>query len=396
MYSDLFEREVPRLGFGCMRLPEGLNGEYIEEECQEMFDWAMSHGINYFDSAWHYIENQQMIGKCLAKYPRESYILVGKLCFTDGTLETRELAREAFEKELSDARTDYMDLELMHTLGSPGSLERCDREDMWGLMRALKESGRAKHIGFSFHSTPDHLERILSEHPEMEVVQIQANYYDHNTHGAYQNGGSIEIYEICKKYGKPIIIMEPVKGGNLALVDTHEDIKGMFAKADAKQSPAAWALRYAASLDGVVTVLSGMSDLRQMKENHRILMEDYKPLTEDEKKMLTEAAHLIESKEPVGCTACHYCTDKGCPAGIDIPAVLNSLNMLHQYRNLRGARFQFYNAAVGEGKSRPASCIDCASCETECPQHLSIRDLIHEADERLFAGENYDIWANHE
>ena len=139
-----------------------------------------------------------------------------------------------------------------------------------------------------------------------------------------------------------------------------------------------------------------MSDLRQMKENHRILMEDYKPLTEDEKKMLTEAAHLIESKGPVGCTACHYCTDKGCPAGIDIPAVLNSLNMLHQYRNLRGARFRFYNAAVGEGKSRPASCIDCASCETECPQHLSIRDLIHEADERLFAGENYDIWANHE
>ena len=395
MYSTLFEREVPRLGFGCMRLPEGQDGEYIEDECQEMFDFAMAHGMNYFDSAWHYIENQRMIGKCLAKYPRESYILVGKLCFTDGTLETRAQAMEAFEKELSDARTDYMDLELMHTLGSPGSLVRVDREDMWGLMRDLKASGRAKHIGFSFHSTPEELERILSAHPEMEVVQIQANYYDHNTRGAYNNGGSIEVYDICRKHGKPVVIMEPVKGGNLALVDQHPEVRALFEKAGPKWSPSAWALRYAASLDGVVTVLSGMSTIDQMRENYQILMEDFKPLSEAERTMLAEAARLIESKGPVGCTACHYCTDRGCPAGIAIPEVLASLNMLHQYQNLRGARFAFYNAAVGEGRSRPAACVNCACCERECPQGLPIRRLIHEADDALWAGEGYDIWANH-
>lgn len=153
MENNIFGRPIPRLGFGCMRLQESQDGEYIEEECRQMFDYAMAHGLNYFDSAWHYIENQLMIGKCLAKYPRESYILVGKLCFTNGTLETREAALEAFEKELRDARTDYMDLELIHTLGSPGSLQRVDDLDIWGFMQELKVQGRIRHWGFSYHST---------------------------------------------------------------------------------------------------------------------------------------------------------------------------------------------------------------------------------------------------
>lgn len=241
-----------------------------------------------------------------------SYILVGKLCFTDGTLETREVALEAFEKELRDARTDYMDLELIHTLGSPGSLQRVDDLDIWGFMRELKEQGRIKHFGFSFHSTPENLERLLQDHSEVEVVQIQANYYDHNTDGTRSNGGCREVYDICRKYGKQVIIMEPVKGGNLANVDAHPEVKALMAQADPTQSPASWALRYAASLDGVLTVLSGMSTIGQMEENYQILMEDFKPLTEGENSMLRESAKIIESKRPVGCTGCHYCTDKGC------------------------------------------------------------------------------------
>lgn len=390
--DNLFGRTVPRLGFGCMRLPEGQNGEYIEEECQEMFDFAMEHGINYFDSAWHYIDSQLMIGKCLAKYPRESYILVGKLCFTDGTLETREAALEAFEKELRDARTDYMDLELIHTLGSPGSLKRVDDLDIWGFMRELKASGRVKHFGFSFHSTPENLEKILSGHPEVEVVQIQANYYDHNTDGARANGGCREVYDICRKYHKPVIIMEPVKGGNLVHVDRHPEVKALMEEADATQSTSAWALRYAASLEGVVTVLSGMSTIEQMKENYHIMMEDFKPLTEQEKNMLAKAAKLIESKKPVGCTGCHYCTDKGCPAQIRIPEVLNCLNMLNQYHNPRMARMSYYPAI---SEHSPRECLRCGSCERECPQRLPIMELIKETDEKLYIGENIDIWANH-
>lgn len=147
--ENFFGRPVPRLGFGCMRLPESQDGNYIEDEIQAMFDFAMTHGINYFDSAWHYIGSQEMIGKCLVNYPRESYILVGKLCFHDGTLRSREEAEQAFQKELADARTDYMDLELIHALGNPGSLERVEALDIWTYMKGLKASGRTRHIGIS-------------------------------------------------------------------------------------------------------------------------------------------------------------------------------------------------------------------------------------------------------
>lgn len=355
-----------------------------------MFDFAMEHGINYFDSAWHYIENQQMIAKCLEKYPRESYILVGKLCFTDSTLETREAALEAFEKELRDSRTDYMDLELIHTLGSPGSLARVDALDIWGFMRELKSQGRIRHFGFSFHSTPENLEQLLTTHPEVEVVQIQANYYDHNTDDARANGGCRDVYDICRRHGKPVIIMEPVKGGNLSNVKQHPEVKRLMEDADPTQSTSAWALRYAASLEGVVTVLSVMSTLEQMKENYRVLMQDFKPLTEKDKEMLSNVARIIESKKPVGCTGCHYCN--GCPAGIHIPTVLESLNMLNQYHNPRMARMTYYPAI---SEHSPRECIRCGSCEKECQQKLPIMDLIKEADDKLYIGENIDIWANH-
>jgi predicted aldo/keto reductase-like oxidoreductase len=390
--ENIFGRPVPKLGFGCMRLPESQDGNYIEEECQEMFDYAMAHGINYFDSAWHYTDSQLMIGQCLEKYPRESYILVGKVCFHDGTLETIEQAEEAFEKELNDARTDYMDLELIHALGNPGSLERVEELDVWNFMKELKASGRAKHIGISFHSYPENLEKILKEHPEIEVVQIQANYYDHNTDGAVAQGGSYETYEICRKYNKPVIIMEPIKGGTLSTVAKHSEVKEMLEAADQAQSPSAWALRYAASLDGVLTVLSGMSTIEQMKENCEILGENFKPITEDEKEMLAEVAKIVERKKPVGCTGCHYCTDKGCPAGIKIPEVLSCLNMLNQFNNPRMTRMKYYPVIE---ESSPRDCLSCGSCERECPQKLPIMKLIREADEKLYIGENVDLWANH-
>ena len=178
------------------------------------------------------------------------------------------------------------------------------------------------------------------------------------------------MYEICRKYGKPVIIMEPVKGGNLVNVDSHPEVKELMEQADPAQSTASWALRYAASLEGVVTVLSGMSTMEQIKENYKILMEDFKPLTNDEKAMLQKAAKIIESKRPVGCTGCHYCTDRGCPAGIRIPEVLNCLNLLNQYHNPRMARMSYYSAA---SEHRPVECMDCGACERECPQNLPIR-----------------------
>ena len=389
-----FGKPISRLGFGCMRLPESQDGEYIESEIEQMFDFAMTHGINYFDSAWHYIDSQVMIGKYLtSKYPRDSFTLVGKLHFHEDMLHNWKLAMEGFEKELSDAKTDYMDMELMHAIGDRESLHVIEREDFWRFMSELKASGRAKHIGFSWHGQPDDLDRLLTEHPEVEVVQIQANYFDHFTESRYANGGGLSTYEICRRHGKPVTIMEPIKGGSLANVDQHPEIKSLFEGADPSQTVASWALRYAAGLDGVITVLSGMSTLEQMQENVGILIDNYKPLTDDNKMMLQKAAELIESHRPVGCTGCHYCTDKGCPAGIRIPNVLASLNSLHQYQNLRTARKQYYESV---GEHRPIECLNCGSCERECPQSLPIRQLIHEADEKLWAGDNYDVWANHD
>lgn len=392
--ENLFHKPISRLGFGCMRLPEGQDGEYIESEIEQMFDYAMSHGINYFDSAWHYIDSQLMIGKYLTpKYPRESFVLVGKLHFHEDTLHNWKLAMEGFEKELRDAGTDYMDLELMHAIGDKESLSVIEREDFWRFMRELKASGRAKHIGFSWHGKPDDLDRLLTEHPEIEVVQIQANYFDHFTESRYANGGGWDTYEICRRHGKPVTIMEPIKGGSLAQVDQHPEVKALLQEADPSQSPAAWALRYAAGLDGVITVLSGMSAIEQMKENEKILLTDYRPLTAENKAMLKKVAEIIESKRPVGCTGCRYCMDKGCPAGIRIPNVLSSLNTLHQYQNIRTARKEYYETI---GEHRPIECLGCGTCERECPQGLPIRQLIREADEKLWVGENYDVWANHE
>ena len=392
--ENLFHKPISRLGFGCMRLPEGQDGEYIESEIEQMFDYAMSHGINYFDSAWHYIDSQLMIGKYLTpKHPRDSFILVGKLHFHEDTLHNWKLAMEGFEKELRDAGTDYMDLELMHAIGDEESLRVIAREDFWRFMRELKASGRAKHIGFSWHGKPDDLDRLLTEHPEIEVVQIQANYFDHFTESRYANGGSWDTYEICRRHGKPVTIMEPIKGGSLAQVDQHPEIKTLLQEADSTQSPAAWALRYAAGLEGVITILSGMSTIEQMQENERILLTDYKPLSAENKAMLERVAKIIESKRPVGCTGCRYCMDKGCPAGIRIPNVLSSLNTLHQYQNIRTARKEYYETI---GEHRPIECLGCGTCEIECPQGLPIRQLIREADEKLWVGENYDVWANHE
>lgn len=390
--SNLFGRPIPRLGFGCMRLPETQEGEYVEDECQAMFDFAMAHGMNYFDSAWHYIDSQKTIAKCLAKYPRESYVLVGKLCFYDGTLESREQAIEAFEKELSDAQTDYMDLELIHALGNPGSIQRVDDLDIWGFMQDLKTSGRVKHVGISFHSLPENLERILTEHPEIEVVQIQANYYDHVSPKAKYIGGSYDVYEICRRHNKPVIIMEPIKGGNLATVDRHPEIAEMLHNANPQSTPAAWALRYAASLEGVLTVLSGMSALKQMQENYRVLMEEYEPLSEAEVRMLLDVGKILLNKAPVGCTGCRYCIDKGCAAAINIPRVLESLNMIQQYQDTRGANLSYYQGTNGL-KNGATACIQCGSCEQACPQRLPIMELMKQAS-KAFTLDGINVWAN--
>lgn len=392
MSNNLFNRPVPRLGFGCMRLPETQEGIYNMEECQAMFDFAMAHGINYFDSAWHYIASQQTIARCLAKYPRESYILVGKLCFYDGTLESREQAKEAFEKELRDAGTDYMDLELIHALGNPGSIERVEKLDIWGLFKDLKASGRVKHIGISFHSIPENMERILAAHPEIEVVQIQANYYDHIDPKAKYSGASYEVYEICRRYNKPVIVMEPIKGGNLATVDRHPEIAEMFHAADPRMTPSGWALRYAASLDGVLTVLSGMSSLPQMQENYRLLVEDFKPLNSEEADMLKKAGQILLDKAPIGCTSCRYCVEKGCPAGINIPKVIQSLNMIQQYQERRGANLSYFQGTSGLTKGAD-QCLRCGSCENACPQRLPVMELMEQA-KKEFQLEGVNVWAN--
>ncbi|MCL2659054.1 MAG: aldo/keto reductase [Acidobacteriaceae bacterium] len=374
-------KEIKKLGFGMMRLPR--RGDNIDiEQVKQMVDRFLDAGFTYFDTAWAYVGSEDAIRQALVeRYPRDSFQLATKVAAWI-KCNSRDDAIGQFEASLRETGAGYFDFYLLHNLGE-GRTRFFDDFRMWDFVQEKKQQGLIKHIGFSFHSTPEELDAILDTHPEMEFVQLQINWADWDN-PAIQSRAN---YEVARKHGKPVIVMEPVKGGVLA--NPPETVAEIFRKQNPDTSSAAsnaasnasWAIRFAASLEGIVTVLSGMSNLEQMEDNLSY-MRHFTPLSEAEKLALGEAQSALNSIPLIPCTTCDYCA-KVCPNDIGISGSFTAMNHLTLYRNEAAALQQEKMLVANRGKKRASECIQCRECEQVCPQHIVIAEELARVDNVL-------------
>ena len=366
-------KEMPKLGFGLMRLPKKDEQIDMGEVCR-MVDRYMEAGLNYFDTAYVYHEGQseRVAGEAIVRrYPRDAFKLATKLPAWE--MKTEDDRDRIFNEKLERAGVDYFDFYLLHSIedGNIGTYERLNCFQ-WGLEK--KKEGRIRHFGFSFHGSPDLLKDLLDKHPEVEFVQIQLNYLDW-TNQVVRSG---ELYEILHERNIPIIVMEPVKGGTLASLKPELEEK-LRAAAPGRSIPS-WAFRFVGSLPGVMTILSGMTHEDQMEDNIRTFT-GFRPLDDAEKAALDEVKTIMLDIPQIGCTSCRYCCD-GCPMKISIPDVFRVVNTMTMYNEDFRPR-AFYNGLVNTSSGRASDCIACGQCESVCPQHLPIIDLMKEAAEKL-------------
>ena len=359
---SFFEKIQKNFGFGYMRLP--MVGEEVDiPQTMEMVDTFLAKGFNYFDTAHGYLggKSEQAIKTCLsARYPRDRYILTNKL--SANYFQKQEDIRPLFQQQLEACGVEYFDFYLMHAL-SAARMEQYESAKAFETALELKKEGKIRHLGMSFHDKAEVLDQILTRHPEVEVVQIQFNYVDFED----PKVESRKCYEVCRKHGKPVIIMEPVKGGSLVnLPDAAQKILDQLGGG----SNASYAIRFAAGFDGVMMVLSGMSTIEQMNDNVSF-MQTFQPLNNEEQAALKKVCSIFRNRELIPCTACRYCTEV-CPQEIPIPELFAALNTKYQA--------QPWEPVAG---TSPADCVKCGKCEEICPQNLSIRDLLMVAAEEL-------------
>ena len=368
MENKFFKNIKRNFGFGFMRLP--MSGEEVDyEETTKMVDTFMENGFNYFDTAHIYIggRSETTLRDCLVnRYPREEFILVNKL--SNSNFKKEEEIRPLFESQLEACGVDYFDFYLMHAQNRD-YFEKYKKCRAYETALELKKEGKVKHVGLSFHDKAEILDKILTEYPELEVVQIQLNYLDYDA----PNVEARKCYEVCVKHNKPVIIMEPVKGGHL--VNFTDEVQQIFDELEGG-SNASYAIRFAAGFDNVMMVLSGMSNMEQMQDNISY-MKDFQPLTEKEQAAVWRVAELIKEQNSIPCTACRYCVD-GCPKKIAIPDIFADLNAKKVYRDWDS---EDYYAQHTKDGGKASDCIKCGKCENVCPQHLEIRKLLEEVAE---------------
>ncbi len=360
-----------KLGFGLMRLPwadNANNGNIDVEKTKEMIDAYMAEGFSYFDTAWVYHggHSEEIFGELVAsRYPREKFQVTTKMPLW-GMKDPAKL-QEIFDKQLEKCKVEYFDYYFLHAMNND-VYETAEKMGAFEWMQKMKAEGKIKHPGFSFHDSPELLDKILTKHPETELVQLQINYIDWESDGVQ----SRKCYEVACKHNVPVAIMEPIKGGSLANV--MDDAKKVFKEYNPEASVASWAVRYAASLDNILVVLSGMSNMEQLKDNMSY-MKEFKPLNKEEQACVAKATALIKSTIVVSCTGCKYCVD-GCPMGINIPRYFELVNEAKRY-GVESFKWHWNEAKKNGGA--PSDCVACHACEGHCPQKISIVDELKKA-----------------
>ena len=368
-----------RLGFGLMRLPllNPDNPANIDvEQVKQMVDTFLERGFTYFDTAWmyHSFQSENVVKEALVdRYTRDSYTLATKL--HAGFIKTKEDRDKVFEEQRRKTGVEYFDYYLLHDIGFDHYKTYTDLDCFRWLMDK-KEKGLVRHIGFSYHDNAELLDKVLTEHPEFEFVQLQINYLDWESEGIQ----SRKCYEVAEKHHVPVIVMEPVKGGTLANVP--DAVTKMFKEYHPDMSVPSWAIRFAASHENVALVLSGMSNMEQLLDNLSY-MDELVPLNEEENALIRKAVEIINSTIEIPCTGCSYCTD-GCPMNIAIPKYFSLYNADKQEIKTKSwmPQQEYYSRLTGTfGKA--SDCVACGQCEDVCPQHLPVIDYLQKVAEHF-------------
>ncbi len=367
--------KMPRIGFGLMRLPETDGVIDIDKVCK-MADAYLAAGFNYFDTAYVYHggNSERAVKEAIVKrHPRDSFTLATKLpAWSIHSFEDRD---KIFNEQLERCGVDYFDFYLLHSIEDGNNYDTYVKYDCfnWGVQK--REEGKIKHLGFSYHGTPELLVKIVDSHPEIEFVQIQLNYADWDNPLVHSG----KLYQILSERNIPIIVMEPCKGGKLANHD--EECIEILKSVRPDKSIASWAFRFVGSLPGVTTILSGMSTQEQMEDNMNTF-KNFEPLSDEEKAAIDKVIEVMFRVEQVGCTACRYCVD-GCPMSISIPDIINAINTKRKFPGDMRPQF-FYNGLVArDGNGKASDCIGCGQCEGVCPQHLPIIEILKEGVEKF-------------
>ena len=356
--------DIKKLGFGLMRLPR-KDGKIDIEQTKVMVDMFLAAGFTYFDTAFVYEGSEDAIRQALVeRYPREKYLLATKNAAWM-KCACREDAIAQFETSLRRTGAGYFDFYLLHNLGQ-NRTAKFEEFDLWNWALEKKKEGLIRHLGFSLHASAEELDAILTAHPEAEFVQLQINYADWEDKGVQSRA----CYEVARRHGKPVVIMEPVKGGMLA--DPPATVQAPLRAVEPDSSPASWAIRFAADLDGVLTVLSGMSSIEQMKDNLSY-MSTFTGLNETQKQAIAGAQKALSEIPLIPCTSCNYCA-KVCPQHIAISAAFSIANRTSLYGNAARGKADLANRVKNENLAFPSACIACGQCEEVCPQHIAIRD----------------------